>query len=222
MTMQMAENKGKNEKVTSSETDVTLVPDKMSLLLQVEAILHDPRLRAEGREVGQVDAETVARWDRAKGAGKARRVPDSWDQVHVLDRLEEAFATLSRTPMALRPKGHSSMWPSYAYERGDLVAQVETHELERLLRQRNRVRLPTTPAELQRMSQALNWAMIYLKDKPQQAEALQLACFWTASQANVKEQCRERNWDRRQFYRDKMEGARLVALGLIAAKVPVT
>jgi hypothetical protein len=179
------------------------------------------RWRAEGREVGQVDPATVARWRRASATGKRRRIPDSWDQVHVLDRMEEAFETLGRMPMATRPKGHASIWPRYAYEHGDLIAQIETHELERMLRQRNRVRLPTTPAEIQRMNEALAWPMTHLRDNLEASQALQLACLWTVVRADIKERCRARGWNRRKFYRWKMDGARQIALGLIRANVPV-
>jgi len=44
---------------------------------------------------------------------RARRVPESWSLVHVMERLEEAFRTLARLPMATRPRGYINSMPTY-------------------------------------------------------------------------------------------------------------
>jgi hypothetical protein len=60
---------------------------------------------------------------------RARRVPGRWSFVYVMERMEEAFRTLSRLPMATRPRGYVNSMPFYVYDRGDLNAQLETYEL---------------------------------------------------------------------------------------------
>jgi hypothetical protein len=83
----------------------------------------------------------------------ARRVPERWSVPHVMDRLEEGFRTLSRLPMAVRPRGYVNSMPMYVYDRADLNSQLETHELERMANMRNRVRIPPTPAEVGRIAE---------------------------------------------------------------------
>jgi hypothetical protein len=70
---------------------------------------------------------------------RVHRVPSRWTVVHVMDRMEEGFRTLSRIPMAIRPRGYMNSMPQYVYDRGDLNAQLETHELERMANIKNRV-----------------------------------------------------------------------------------
>ncbi|MGB7101353.1 MAG: hypothetical protein WBD95_21620, partial [Xanthobacteraceae bacterium] len=48
--------------------------------------------------------------------------------------MEEAFRTLARLPIATRPRGYVNSMPFYVYDRGDLNAQIETHELEAMAR----------------------------------------------------------------------------------------
>lgn len=93
-----------------------------------------------------------------------RRVPERWTFVHVMERLEEAFRTLRRLPISTRPRGYMNSMPFYLYDRGDLNAQLETYELERLARMRNRVRIPPSPAEIARMEEALRWPALFLAD----------------------------------------------------------
>lgn len=93
---------------------------------------------------------------------RARRVPERWSVPHVMDRLEEGFRTLSRVPMAIRPRGYVNSMPMYVYDRADLNSQLETHELERMANIRNRVRIPPTPAEVGRMEEALHWPTAFL------------------------------------------------------------
>jgi hypothetical protein len=80
-----------------------------------------------------------------------RTVPGRWSFLHVMDRMEEGFRVLSRLPMPTRPHGYINSMPTYLYDRGDLNAQLETQELERMARIRNAVRIRPTPAEIARM-----------------------------------------------------------------------
>ncbi|MGD0024111.1 MAG: hypothetical protein ABSC37_05695, partial [Xanthobacteraceae bacterium] len=93
---------------------------------------------------------------------RARRVPERWSLIYVMERMEEAFRTLARLPMATRPRGYINSMPIYLYDRGDLNSQLETHELERMVQLRNRVRIPPSPAEIGRMEEALHWPIAYL------------------------------------------------------------
>ena len=63
---------------------------------------------------------------------RTRRVPERWSLIHVMERMEEAFRILARLPTATRPRGYINSMPFYVYDRGDLNAQLETYELERL------------------------------------------------------------------------------------------
>lgn len=99
-----------------------------------------------------------------------RRVPERWTFVHVMDRLEEAFRTLRRLPITTRPRGHVNSMPFYVYDRGDLNAQLETYELERLARLRNRVRIPPSPAEIARMEEALRWPALFFDENQKMQE----------------------------------------------------
>ena len=62
-------------------------------------------------------------------------------------------STLSRLPLPTRPRGYINSMPVYLYDRADLNSQLETHELERMARLRNRVRIPPSPAEIARMDE---------------------------------------------------------------------
>jgi hypothetical protein len=85
---------------------------------------------------------------------RKRTVPDRWSFLHVMERMEEGFRVLSRLPMPTRPRGYINSMPTYLYDRGDLNAQLETHELERMARIRNYVRIRPSPAEIDRMDES--------------------------------------------------------------------
>jgi hypothetical protein len=93
-----------------------------------------------------------------------RRIPERWSFIVVMDRMEEAFRTLGRLPMATRPRGYVNSMPIYLYDRGDLNAQMETYELERMAKLRNRVRIPPSPAEVARMEEALHWPVRFFDE----------------------------------------------------------
>src|SRR5579872_6205180 len=76
---------------------------------------------------------------------RARTVPERWSFIHVMERMEEAFRILARLPMATRPRGYINSMPIHLYDRADLNSQLETYELERMAKLRNRVRIPPSP-----------------------------------------------------------------------------
>lgn len=155
--------------------------------------------------------------------GPPRRVPEGWTFVHVMDRLEEAFRTLRRLPIATRPRGYVNSMPFYVYDRGDLNAQLETYELERLARLRNRVRIPPTPAEIARMEEALRWPALFLAGPEfhHVARAVNLGCLWAAADTDVDKALRRLKLTRRTFNVRKLQGLRIIARELIRRRVPV-
>ena len=96
---------------------------------------------------------------------------------------------LARLPIATRPRGYVNSMPFYVYDRGDLNAQMETRELERMAQLRNRVRIPPTPAEIARMEEALRWPTAYLSGPEfhHVARAVNLGSLWAAFDADVDE-----------------------------------
>jgi hypothetical protein len=154
---------------------------------------------------------------------RARRVPDRWSVPHVMDRLEEGFRTLSRLPMAIRPRGYMNSMPMYVYDRADLNAQFETHELERLANLRNRVRIPPTPAEVGRMEEALHWPTDFLSGPEYHhvARAVNLGSLWAAFDADVEKGLKRIKTTARTFNARKLQGFRIIAQELIRRRTPV-
>src|SRR5262249_14207263 len=118
----------------------------------------------------------------AAGLRRTRCVPERWSLVHVMERMEEAFRILARLPLPSGPRGYINSMPIYLYDRGDLNAQMETHELERMAQLRNRVRIPPSPAEIARMEEALRWPTLFLSGAEfhHLARAVNLGSLWAA------------------------------------------
>jgi len=154
---------------------------------------------------------------------RARRVPEHWSFIHVMERMEEAFRTLGRLPMATRPRGYVNSMPIYLYDQGDLNSQLETYELERLARLRNRVRIPPSPAEIARMEESLHWPSAFLSGAEfhHLARAVNLASLWAAVDADVARGLRRIKLTRRAFNARKLQGLRIIARELVRRRVPV-
>jgi len=152
-----------------------------------------------------------------------RRAPERWSLVHVMERLEEAFRILARLPVATRPRGYINSMPFYRYDRGDLNAQMETQELERLAQLRNRVRIPPSPAEIARMEEALHWPTAYLSGPEfhHVARAVNLGSLWAAFDADVDRGLRRLKITRRAFNARKLQGLRIITRELIRGRVAV-
>jgi hypothetical protein len=161
----------------------------------------------------------------AKSAALARprRVPDQWSVIHVMTRLEEGFRILARLPMATRPRGYINSMPVYLYDRGDLNAQLETHELERMAKVRNRVRIPPSPAEIARMEEALHWPTAFLSGAEfhHVARAVNLGSLWAAFDADIKRGLKLIKVTPRAFNARKLQGFRIIARELVRRRVPV-
>jgi hypothetical protein len=122
--------------------------DAAAPLAERAAAAADAELRGERSSIlGAIGRTTLSPLTRP------RRVPDRWSFFHVMARMEEGFHTLSRLPLPTRPRGYINSMPIYLYDRADLNSQLETHELERMARIRNRVRIPPSPAEIARMDE---------------------------------------------------------------------
>jgi len=154
---------------------------------------------------------------------RARSVPDRWSFLHVMERMEEGFRTLSRLPMPTRPKGYITSMPLYLYDRGDLNSQLETYELERMAKIRNRVRIPPSPAEIARMEEALHWPAAYLSatEFHHVARAVNLGSLWAAFDVDVNRAVKRIKLNRRAFNARKLQGLRIIANELIRRRVPV-
>jgi hypothetical protein len=154
---------------------------------------------------------------------RARRVPAHWSLVHVMDRLEDSFRTLARLPMATRPRGYVNSMPTYLYDRGDLNAQMETRELERMAQLRNRVRIPPSPAEIARMEEALHWPTEFLSGDEfhHLARAVNLGSLWAAFDRDVDEGVKRLKITRRAFNARKLQGVRIITRELIRRRAAV-
>lgn len=154
---------------------------------------------------------------------RRHRVPERWTLLHVMERLEEAFRVLARLPIATRPRGYVNSMPYYVYDQGDLNAQTETYELERLLRLRNRVRIPPSPAEIARMEEALHWPTAFLSaaEFHHVARAVNLGSLWAAFDADVDAGVKRIKITRRTFNARKLQGLRIIARELVHRRVPV-
>jgi hypothetical protein len=154
---------------------------------------------------------------------RARRVPDRWSFFYVMERLEEAFRTLARLPMPTRPRAYVNSMPFYLYDRADLNSQLETRELERMAKQRNRVRILPSPAEIGRMEEALHWPAAYLSGAEFHhiARAVNLGALWAAFDADIDAGLKRIKVARRAFNARKLQGLRIIARELARKRVPI-
>jgi hypothetical protein len=154
---------------------------------------------------------------------RTRTVPDRWSFLHVMDRMEEGFRVLSRLPMPTRPRGYINSMPIYLYDRGDLNAQLETHELARMARIRNYVRLPPSPAEIARMEEALYWPSAYLggAEFHHVARAVNLGSLWAAFEVDIDKAVKRIKVTRRTFNARRLQGMRIIAGELMRSRVLV-
>jgi hypothetical protein len=152
-----------------------------------------------------------------------RTVPDRWSFLHVMERMEEGFRVLSRLPMPTRPRGYINSMPVYLYDRGDLNAQLETHELERLARMRNYVRIRPSPAEIERAEEALHWPSAYLSGPEfhHLARAVNLGALWAAFDVDIDKAVKRIKVTRRTFNARMLQGYRIIAQELVRRRVLV-
>ena len=203
--------------MTSRDPQSHSNPDERTLREQAEvsvrAELRGDRLGILG-VLGQAGTAPLSR---------SRTVPDRWSFLHVMERMEEGFRVLSRLPMPTRPRGYINSMPIYLYDRGDLNAQLETHELERMARIRNYVRIRPSPAEIDRMEEALHWPSAYLAahEFSHLARAVNLGALWTAFDVDVDKAVKRIKVTRRTFNARMLQGYRIIAQELVRGRVLV-
>ncbi len=191
----------------------------------------DPRALAEQAEDAvraELRADRLGMLGVLGAAGPAplsrrRTVPDRWSFLHVMERMEEGFRVLSRLPMPTRPRGYVNSMPIYLYDRGDLNAQLETHELERMARMRNHVRIRPSPAEIDRMEEALHWPCAYLSGREfhHLARAVNLGALWAAFDVDLDKAVKRIKVTRRTFVARQLQGYRIIAQELARHRVLV-
>ena len=192
--------------------------DAAAPLAERAAAAADAELRGERINIlGAVGRSTLSPLRRR------RRVPDRWSFFYVLERMEEGFRTLSRLPLPTRPRGYINSMPDYLYDRADLNSQLETHELERMARMRNRVRIPPSPAEIARAEEALHWPTAFLSGAEfhHLARAVNLGALWAAFDADIDARVKRLKITRRAFNARKLHGLRIIARELARRRVPV-
>jgi len=154
-----------------------------------------------------------------------RELPATWTVVHVLDRLEEAYAVLGGMPMVTRPKAYGNAMPAPMRDKmtnKDWIDLLESGEIEQLEEDRNRVRLAPTTAQITRMEQALRWSFDHLRERPELAQAVSLRAMWAAARLDIRKQCERRSIEPKLFNQQWHEGVRMIAAALIAKRVPVS
>lgn len=191
--------------------------EETSLTTRAEAAAEAELRGDRGGILGAIDAVPLIPLNRT------RQVPDRWSFYYVLERMEEGFRILSRLPLPTRPRGYINSMPIYLYDRGDLNAQLETHELERMARMRNRVRIPPSPAEIARMEEALHWPAAYLggAEFHHLARAVNLGALWAAFDVSIDERVKRLKITRRAFHARKLQGLRIIARELVRHRVPI-
>jgi len=192
------------------------IPERAQRSLQRE---HSPNDGHVVGLLGQIDGA------RTSPQAPVRRPLVTWTVVHVADRIEEAYRVLARLSVATRPKEFGNTLPEYIYDRGDLNSQQEGGELERLMRQRNRVVLPASPTEIARMEQSFQWIVSYLNRYPEVSRAVCRGAMWAAANADVVDRCASvgiPEYRVRWFVRQRWHGLLLIAHGLIRDRVPVS
>lgn len=154
---------------------------------------------------------------------RAREVPERWTFLFVMERLEEGFRILSRLPLPTRPKGYVNSMPIHVYDQADLNSQLETYELERMARMRNRVRILPSPTEIGRMEEALFWPWAYLSgvESHHLARAVNLGALWAAFDVDVDKALKRIKLTRRTFNARKLHGLRIIERELIRRRVPL-
>jgi hypothetical protein len=113
--------------------------------------------------------------------------------------------------------------PVYLYDQADVNSQLESYELERLARTRNRVRILPSPAEIGRMEEALHWPSAFLSgtDFHHLARAVNLGALWAAFDVDVDKALKRIKLTRRSFNLRKLHGLRIIERELIRRRVPV-
>lgn len=146
--------------------------------------------------------------------------PSAWTQVHVLDRLEEAFSVLSALPAKIRPAAYGNSMPQVVCQHWALRDRFEMGgELEE---DKNRVRLAPSAAQISRMDQALRWPVEHLASSPEVSLALCRRALWAAKGFDIGRCCRKLALNPKFFSRQWQHGLTIVTMRLVAKRIPVS
>ncbi|CAN7379329.1 hypothetical protein LJR220_003374 [Bradyrhizobium sp. LjRoot220] len=219
----MTEKKHKNRSGDIGDKDV---PDQLSRMSLTERARLAALVEADGDDALRTHLlGAIGRAESGRGArGGKREVPDRWTQIHVLDRLEDAFRTLASQPGGGKARS-SSVWPVMEQTRltfKDLIDMQETGELEQRQADQNRVRLAPTSLQVSQMEQALAWPFQHLSDRPELARAIQLRALWASMGVDIRKRCERRGMDHDQFNASWQAALAVITGALIARKVPVS
>jgi len=165
-----------------------------------------------------------------KSIGDDRPPRTKWDTLLVKERLVEMMQVLNRLPARIGPRAYSNSMPRHLYDSDDLRGQREFFDLrqyarvaaiEVMTRNRNRVRVMPSAAEITRAEEAMEWPMRYLKlkEKSVLAEAVCLGALWTMAGDDVVAACKRVAISRRTFYRRQDLGLYIIAIGLTRDRV---
>src|ERR1700730_2516513 len=139
----MADSKRKNGSRDMQGENVT--PD-LSRLSLIERARLAALIEADGDSALREHLlGAIGRSETTRGARLSNRavVPEGWTQIHVLDRMEEAYRVLASQPGGFKARS-SSVWPAMAVQQLSILDQIElmgTGELEQRQQDQNRVRL---------------------------------------------------------------------------------
>lgn len=141
-----------------------------------------------------------------------------WTPELVNERLIEAVRLVQRTAGRVGPASYGSTMPSYVYDWGDKLAQVETQELGK---GRNRVVLGATAAQVSLMERAIWWPAQYVAEHEGLLRVLRTYLKAKALRLPFDRLCKEKGWSRATAYRQRDRSLAIIAMGLNRDAVPV-
>jgi hypothetical protein len=112
-----------------------------------------------------------------------------WHHELVGSRLVEAAATVRRMPMNIWPKQYGTIWPHFdpmnPAERQQLFNELQAAgQIEAWQGERNRIRVPPSGVEIERMEQALGWIPRYLGND---RETAMIVGYWASKTYDIDE-----------------------------------
>jgi hypothetical protein len=146
--------------------------------------------------------------------------PATWSGHYVGLCLCEAMRTLRLIPMS-GVRGYGSLWPQYAYEWEDLLAQQEQGELERTQQSQNRSYLQPSWREISRMEIAIHWPAQFLANNAELVVAVNAVALAHAIDRDCNWVVRNRGGFADTWRQRHDQGCIIIAAGLRAERVPV-
>lgn len=151
-------------------------------------------------------------------------LPQKWTGEHCALRLCEGFKTLRQLPMkGGAPAELGNAWPTYAYEWQDLLAQAEgeAEALKATQRERNRVRIQPSLAEVTRCEAVIGWCAHYLHTLEDLSEATNLVALAHSLGHDSGWVTRKRGGYADTWRQRHDKGCAIIAAGLTKDRIPV-